>query len=77
MSPSTVARIEKGRIEPTLDLLLRLCHACGLELRMRLTTRDRADEPLPSFDFERRLDELHRMSVFALEAERSRLSGAG
>jgi transcriptional regulator with XRE-family HTH domain len=34
VSPSTIARIEKGRMEPTLALLTRVVEACGLELRM-------------------------------------------
>jgi transcriptional regulator with XRE-family HTH domain len=34
VSPSTIARIEKGRMEPTVALLTRLVAACGLELRM-------------------------------------------
>jgi transcriptional regulator with XRE-family HTH domain len=36
VSPSTIARIEKGRMEPTVALLTRLVEACGLELRMAL-----------------------------------------
>lgn len=42
VSPSTIARIEKGRMEPTVALLTRLVEACGLELRMSLV------EPRPS-----------------------------
>ena len=71
VSPSTVARIERGRIEPTLDLLLRLVHACGLELRMRLAPRVLEDEPQPVVDIDRRLEELEELSAFALEARRS------
>jgi transcriptional regulator with XRE-family HTH domain len=45
VSPSTIARIERGRMEPTLALLTRLVEACGLELRLsiaapRLAARD-------------------------------------
>jgi transcriptional regulator with XRE-family HTH domain len=36
VSPSTIARIEKGRMEPTVALITRLVEACGLELRMSL-----------------------------------------
>lgn len=43
VSPSTVARIERGRMEPTLDLLLRLAEAADLELRMVLAPVDRGD----------------------------------
>lgn len=34
VSASTIARIEKGRMEPTLALLTRLIDACGFELRL-------------------------------------------
>jgi transcriptional regulator with XRE-family HTH domain len=45
VSPSTIARIEKGRMEPTVALITRIVEACGLELRMsvarpRLRERD-------------------------------------
>ncbi|OWY59536.1 hypothetical protein B7486_74045, partial [cyanobacterium TDX16] len=43
VSPSTVARIERGRLEPTLDLLLRLVEAAGLQLRLVLAEDDGAD----------------------------------
>lgn len=46
VSPSTIARIEKGRMEPTLALLTRLLDTCGLELRMSVVApRLRAREP--------------------------------
>ena len=70
VSPSTVARIERGRMEPTLDLLLRLVHACGLELRMRLAPRVLADEPLPVVDIDARLEELKRLSMLTPEVRR-------
>jgi transcriptional regulator with XRE-family HTH domain len=40
VSPSTVARIERGRMEPTFELLTRLVDACGCELRIRVTEID-------------------------------------
>jgi len=40
VSPSTVARVERGRMEPTLELLNRLVEACGYELRIRITEID-------------------------------------
>ena len=43
VSPSTVARIERGRLEPTLDLLLRLVDAAGLRLRLVLEDDDGVD----------------------------------
>jgi len=40
VSPSTIARIERGRLEPTLDLLLRLVDAADLQLRLVLEPDD-------------------------------------
>jgi transcriptional regulator with XRE-family HTH domain len=40
VSPSTIARIERGRLEPTLDLLLRLVDAADLRLRLVLEPDD-------------------------------------
>jgi transcriptional regulator with XRE-family HTH domain len=40
VSPSTIARIERGRLEPTLDLLLRLVEGAGLSLRLVLEDDD-------------------------------------
>jgi transcriptional regulator with XRE-family HTH domain len=42
-SPATVARIEKGRMEPTLDLLARLARAAGAELRVTVAAPDSDD----------------------------------
>jgi transcriptional regulator with XRE-family HTH domain len=68
VSPSTVARIERGRMEPTFDLLTRLVDACGCELRIRVTEIDwsgrNADEDM---SFEDRLRELHAFTRFELE----------
>jgi transcriptional regulator with XRE-family HTH domain len=36
----TVARIERGEIEPSLDRLLQLVRACGLDLDIRVTDLD-------------------------------------
>ena len=43
VSQPTVARIESGATQPTVELVDRLIHACGLELRVELTERDDAD----------------------------------
>ena len=40
---STVAKIERGRREPTLSTLERLVRAAGFELRMQLAPRDDHD----------------------------------
>ena len=53
VSPSTVARIERGRMEPTFDLLTRLVDACGQELRIRITDIDwagRSDQDQLTFE---------------------------
>jgi transcriptional regulator with XRE-family HTH domain len=72
VSPSTIARIEKGRMEPTVALLTRLVEACGLELRMsvaepRLATRDVSLLPV-----EDRLRENDSLSALFLLGEQFR-----
>jgi transcriptional regulator with XRE-family HTH domain len=72
VSPSTIARIEKGRMEPTVALLTRLVEACGLELRMsvakpRLATR----EPSP-VSIEDRLRENEDLTALFLLGEKHR-----
>ncbi|MGI8777943.1 MAG: helix-turn-helix transcriptional regulator [Acidimicrobiales bacterium] len=71
VSPSTVARIERGRVEPTLHLLLRLVRACGLELRLHLGAQDPSTEVGRGLDFEARLAELYSLSAVTLEARRN------
>lgn len=57
VAASTVARIERGRMEPTLDLLQRLIEACGLEIRIRMTEIDWAGRiPWGDLPFADRLD---------------------
>ncbi len=77
VSPSTVARIERGRAEPTLDLLLRLVRACGLELRMHLGNEDPSAAPGRRLDFEARLAELRNLSEMTLEARRNTVGHDG
>jgi Predicted transcriptional regulator with C-terminal CBS domains len=61
VSPSTIARIEKGRMEPTVALLTRIVEACGLELRLSLASPVQpAPEPL---GVEERLRENDRLAV--------------
>jgi transcriptional regulator with XRE-family HTH domain len=71
VSPSTIARIEKGRMEPTVALLTRIVEACGLELRMsvaepRLPTREGA------LSVEDRLQENDRLAALYLLGEQHR-----
>lgn len=73
VSPSTIARIEKGRMEPTLALLTRLVDACGLELRLSLAA------PVPgtsdsavALGTENRLRENDRLAALHLIGRRHR-----
>lgn len=43
MSQPTVARIESGTTEPTVELVDRLVEACGLDLHVSLAERDDSD----------------------------------
>lgn len=72
VSPSTIARIEKGRMEPTVAVLTRIVEACGLELRMsvakpRLPARDLGD-----LSVEDRLQENDRLAALYLLGEQHR-----
>jgi transcriptional regulator with XRE-family HTH domain len=73
-SQSVVARIEKSRVEPSLDLLLRLVKTCGLDLRMHLEPHDFHDEGLISQALaqtpEERLQAVANLSAFAAAARR-------
>lgn len=40
VTPTTIARIEKGRMEPTLDLLQRIARGAGLSLRLAISPAD-------------------------------------
>jgi len=78
VSPSTIARIEKGRMEPTVALLTRIVEACGLELRMsvakpRLPTRGAS--PLPVEDRLRENDGL--VALFLLGEQHRRRQREG
>lgn len=66
VSPSTVARIERGRMEPTFELLTRLVEACGQELRIRITEIDWAGRSdWSDMSFEDRLRAVHSATQFA------------
>ncbi|MFN8035587.1 MAG: helix-turn-helix transcriptional regulator [Acidimicrobiia bacterium] len=71
VSPSTVARIERGRMEPTLELLDRLIRACGLELRLRIVEHD-GTGGAATVDLETRLRSLRSLSEFAIAARGAR-----
>lgn len=40
VTPATIARIEKGRMEPTLDLLQRIARGAGMSLRLAVSASD-------------------------------------
>lgn len=68
VSPSSIARIERGRMEPTLALLQRLVEGCGCELRIRVEEIDwsgRAD--WGELDFEARLRATASAAAFAAQ----------
>lgn len=72
VTPATVARIEKGRMEPTLDLLRRIVRAAGLELRAEVAAADpderKAKLQAKRLTPEQRLEQNDALSHFALEA---------
>ena len=66
VSPSTVTRIERGRMEPTFDLLTRLVDACGQELRIRVVDIDWSGRNTwGDLSFEARLRAVHSATEFA------------
>jgi transcriptional regulator with XRE-family HTH domain len=66
VSPSSVTRIERGRMEPTFDLLTRLVDACGQELRIRVVDIDWAGRNTwGDLSFEDRLRAVHSATQFA------------
>lgn len=75
VSPSTVARIERGRMEPTLELLLRLVEAAGLRLRLLLEPDDGAD--VRASDRRAAMDVEQRLAEAAAVASLRGIVGAG
>jgi transcriptional regulator with XRE-family HTH domain len=73
VSPSTIARIEKGRMEPTVALLTRLVDACGLELRLSLAAPAKsASDAAGPLGIEDRLRENDRLAALHLVGRRHR-----
>jgi transcriptional regulator with XRE-family HTH domain len=67
---STVAKIERGRRDPSLSTLERLVRAAGLELRIQLAPRDDHDlqliDTMLDLTPEERLESLeHQLDAFA------------
>lgn len=66
ISPSSIARVERGRMEPTLDLLERLVEGCGQELRIQVTDIEGSRRASwGDLDFEDRLRAIQSASEFA------------
>jgi transcriptional regulator with XRE-family HTH domain len=79
VSQPTVARIESGVTEPTVEMLDRLIRACGLELRFALTEPDDADWSVASANL--RLDpnarvRQHQAALRFVRAGRAALTDA-
>jgi transcriptional regulator with XRE-family HTH domain len=72
VSPSTIARIEKGRVEPTLALLTSLVEACGLELRTSLVTPRLPVRQRPPLSVEDRLRENDGLAALFLLGQQHR-----
>lgn len=73
VSPSTVARIEKGRMEPTLAVLTRLVEACGLELRLSLgPATGQSGRARGTLSVEERLAENDRLAALYRAGQRHR-----
>lgn len=71
VSPSTIARIEKGRMDPTVSLLTRVVEACGLDLRLSLAPGS-APSPDGGLTVEDRLRENDRLAALHLAGRRHR-----
>ena len=70
ISPSSIARIERGRMEPTLDLLERLVEGCGQELLIHVSDIDGSRRASwGDLDFEARLRAIHSAAEFAAAAQ--------
>ena len=71
ISPSSIARIERGRMEPTFDLLQRLVEGCDQELIIQVHPIDWARRASwGDLDFEARLRAIHSASTFAITTQR-------
>lgn len=70
ISSSSIARIERGRMEPTLDLLERLVEGCGQELVIHVSDIDGSRRASwGDLDFEARLRAIHSAAEFAAAAQ--------
>ena len=71
VSPSSIARIERGRMEPTFEMLQRLVEGCDQELLIQVRPIDWTRRASwGDLDFEARLRAIHSASEFAAAALR-------
>lgn len=61
-TPATIARIEKGRMEPTVAMLTRLATAAGFELKLSLAEAERNRSASEGLSLEDRLRQNDRLS---------------
>jgi len=75
VTPATIARIEKGRMEPTLALLTKIVAAAGLELQVSLSDPDpderKARLAMLALTPEERLKQNDRLSALWVGAQGS------
>lgn len=71
VTQQAVSAYETGRMDPTVDTLLRLIEAAGLEMRVQLVPRDYHDESLQVF-----MDSLPAEQRAELEAQRTERAAA-
>ncbi|MEO6468654.1 MAG: helix-turn-helix transcriptional regulator [Acidimicrobiia bacterium] len=70
VSPSSIARIERGRMEPTFEMLQRLVEGCDQELLIQVRPIDWTRRASwGDLDFEARLRAIHSASEFAAAAQ--------
>lgn len=70
VTPATIARIEKGRMEPTLDLLQRIARGADFDIVLSLSRRDADDEKAKrhsrSLTDEQRLRQNDQLSILRM-----------
>lgn len=71
VSQQAVSAYETGRMDPTVETLIRLIDAAGLEIRVRLVEKDYHDESLAAF-----LDSLPPNQRAELESQRTARAAA-
>jgi transcriptional regulator with XRE-family HTH domain len=74
-SQSAIARIERGRQIPSVETLQRILRACDLDLQLRVTARDAAQDPtiIASLALtpDERLSQLEGAAQFILDGRRA------